>query len=219
MRRVRSSETFSRALELHGDMPVASGGPHRRSRQVVSHILVGLVGVLVGLAAFFIANGYALPQPMAPPGSVVLDNVQADYFYLNGTPQIFGPNQQELCSLCPLTLGGGTTFTIGTLLVQNLPGGNTTTILFNATSPIPFEEWSCSYSGPTRPPGWPPTGCPFSTDWHQPPFFFEVGTGSASISYPLTLSIPNPVPSLPGGFTVQLVFAVAMVPYDSTAGE
>ena len=199
-------------------MAVASGGSRRRIRLLVSHIIVAFVAALVGFSAFFIANGYTLPQPTAPPGSVVLDNVQVDYFYLNGTPQIFGPNQQELCSLCPLTLTGGTTFTIGKLLVQYLPGGNTTTVWFNATSPIPFEEWSCSWTG-ARPAGWPPTGCPFTTDWNEPAFTYEVGSGSASISYPLTLSIPNPAPSLPGGFDVQLVFAVEMVHFSSTPGS
>jgi hypothetical protein len=200
-------------------MAVAAGGPRRRLRLLVSHLIVAAVAALVGASAFFIANGYALPQATPPPGTVVLDNVQVDYFYLNGTPQIFGPNQQELCSLCPLTLTGGTTFTIGTILVQYLPGGNATTFWLNATSPIPFEEWSCSWSG-ARPAGWPPTGCPFTTDWHGGASTYEVGSGgTASITYPLTLSIPNPVPSLPGGFDVQLVFAVEMVPFSASAGS
>lgn len=196
-------------------MAAPARGPRRRLRQLGSHLLVGTVGLLVGLFVLYAAYGYAPPSATAP-GTVILDEVQVDYFYLNGTPQIFGPNQQELCSLCPLTLTGGTTFTIGKILVQSFPGDNTTTFWFNATSPIPFEEWQCSWTGPARPAGWPPSGCPFTTDWHQAPFTFEVGSGSASITYPLTLSIPDPAPGLPGGFDVQLVFAVGMTEWIPT---
>ena len=194
-------------------MAGAGPAPRRRLRLLVSHVVVCLVGILVGLSVFYVANGFTVPKASTPPGTVVLDTVQVDYFYLNGTPQIFGPNQQEVCPYCPLTLTGGTTFTIGTLLTQLLPANTTTTIWLNATSPIPFEEWSCSWTGPSRPAGWPPTGCPFTTDWHQPPFGYEVGLGGASISYPLTLAIPDPAPSLPGGFDIQLVFTVETSPF------
>ena len=184
--------------------------PRRRLRLLAIYLTAGLLGALVGVSTIILGVGYV--PPPAPPGTVVLDNVQVNYFYLNGTPQIFGGNQQELCPLCPLTLTGGTTFTAGTLLEQILPGGNSTTLWFNATSPVPFEEWSCSWTG-ARPPGWPPTGCPFTTDWHGGAQTIEVGANSsASITYPLTLSIPDPAPSLPGGFYVQLVFAVKMSP-------
>jgi hypothetical protein len=192
-------------------------GP-RRLRSVLLPVATGILGGIVVLAVVVIANGGPLFLSKAPsPGTVTLDGVQVDYFYLNGTPQIFGPNQQEVCSLCPLTLTGGTTFTIGTLLVQYFPGGNATTYWLNVTSPIPFEEWSCSWTG-ARPAGWPPTGCPFTTDWNQGAFTVEVESGTASTTYPLTLSIPNPAPSLPGGFDVQMVFAVEMVPFTSTGG-
>ncbi len=190
---------------------MADRGPGRRWRLVLSHLAVGALGILVSVSVL-VASGYA-PVRSTSPGTIILDNVQVDYFYLNGTPQVFGPNQQEVCSLCPLTLTGGTTFTIGTLLVQSMPSGSNTQLWFNATSPIPFEEWFCSYTG-ARPAGWPPTGCPFSTDWHQIPFSYGLQSGGELIvTYPLTLSIPDPAPSLPSGFDVQLVFTVATSPY------
>lgn len=158
-----------------------------------------------------IANGGPLLIPTTSPGTVTLDGIQIVIFYLNGTPQIFGPNQQQGCGNCPLTLTGGTTFTMGSILVLNFPPDNTTTYSFNATSPIPFEEWECYWSGPARPAGWPPTGCPFTTAWQQPPFFVENGAGGLfTISYPLSLSIPNPTPDLPGGFDLQIVLTVSM---------
>lgn len=188
---------------------MAGPRPRRSFRSLATHLVAGVVGIAVGVSAIFVAGALAPPGPA--PGTVVLDTVQVDYTYLNGTPQIFGTNQQELCSLCPLTLTAGTTTTIGTLLVQDFPAYNTTIFWFNATAPIPFEEWSCSYSG-ARPVSWPPTGCPFTTDWHEAPYMVETGAGIVSATYPLTLAVPNPAPNLPGGFDVQLVFAVEMIP-------
>jgi hypothetical protein len=153
------------------------------------------------------------------PGTVTLDGVQIDYFYLGGTPPIFGPNQQQSCANCPLVLTGGTVFTMGLVLVQVFPTDSTTLFWFNASSLIPFEEWECSWSGTTRPAGWPAQGCPFTTQWNQvPTTVYTSGGGSLWISYPLTLSIPDPAPDLPGGFDVQMVFTVLSVPGGSFSG-
>ncbi|HTW55370.1 MAG TPA: hypothetical protein VMG36_02840 [Thermoplasmata archaeon] len=167
------------------------------------------VGALVALASIAVLNGGPLLVPKAqPPGTVVLDGIEVDYFYVNGTPDLFGANQQQVCVNCPLVLTGGTTFTIGTLFQQEFPANATTTFLFNATSVIPLEEWECSYSG-SRPTNWPPTGCPFTTDWHQGSFFVDDDAGgSLIIGYPITFQIPSPAPNLPGGFLPQLVFTV-----------
>jgi hypothetical protein len=170
------------------------------------------VGILVGLFTVFIANGGTLLIPAhTSPGYVLLDGIKVDIFYQNGTPPVFGPNEQQLCKNCPMNLTGGTTFMMSSILSLLFPPNSTTTFYFNASSPVPFEEWECSWSG-ARPAGWPPTGCPFVEQWNEPRFSVYDGAGQFMITYPLTLSIPDPAPSLPGGFEVQIVMWVSMVP-------
>lgn len=193
---------------------VAEPGPGRghRLRRLAGYLGVCALGALIAVFSVIIANGGSLLIPPAlPPGYVYFDGVQVDIFYQNGTPQLFGPNEQQACKNCPMNLTGGTTFTMSNLLTLVFPPNSTTTFYFNATSPIPFEEWQCSWSG-ARPAGWPPTGCPFVTDWEQGAFSVTNGPGEFSMTYPLTLSIPDPAPNLPGGFELQIVISVSMVP-------
>lgn len=188
-----------------------SGRGHR-VRRLAGYLGVCALGILIGLFSVIIANGGSLLIPPVPaPGYVFFDGVQIDFFYLNGTPQLFGPNEQQACGNCPINLTGGTTFSMSDILNLVFPPNSTTTYSLNATSPIPFEEWECSWSG-ARPPGWPPTGCPFVTDWSETPTIVETGSGEFSITYPLTLQIPDPAPNLPGGFELQIVVSASMVP-------
>jgi len=186
-----------------------------RLQRTGGYVAVCLLGVLIGLFSVFIANGGSLLAPTPPsPGYVLFDGVQVDFFYHNGTPQIFGPNEQQACRNCPFNLTGGTTFSMSNLLTLVFPANSTTTYTLNATSPIPFEEWECSWTG-ARPAGWPPTGCPFVTQWHQGSFSFQSGGGNSSETFPLTLSIPDPAPDLPGGFSLEMVFTVSVAAGDS----
>lgn len=193
--------------------PVASPARARYGRTAATHAAAIVVGLLVGLGAVVVVNGGPLFVPKGPgPGTATLDGVQIDFFYLNGTPPLFGANQQQGCGNCPLTVPGGTVVTLGSILVLSFPSNYTTTFWFNATSPIPFEEWQCFYSGTSPPPGWPAQGCPFATDWHQGALTVLNGGGELWFTYPLTLSVPNPAPSLVGGFTVQIVITVLASP-------
>jgi hypothetical protein len=177
----------------------------RQSRRSVAASLVA--GILVAVLMIEASNSglFGLPPASPPPGQVTLDGVIVDYFYALGSPRIFGSNQQQVCVNCPVTMPGGAEVTLGNLFNQSFPQNTTVEFWLNATSPIPFEEWTCFYSG-SRPSNWPPTGCPFTVDYQQGEF--GVVGGGLTISYPITFAVPDPAPYLPGGFDVQISISV-----------
>ncbi|HYB79888.1 MAG TPA: hypothetical protein VEG66_09070 [Thermoplasmata archaeon] len=183
----------------------------RSWRQPAGYALAVAVGVGIGLSAVIIANGGPLLIPTTSPGYIIFWGVQIDIFYQKGTPPIFGPNEQQGCPSCPLNLSGGTTITIPKILTMVFPPDTATSYFLNVTSPIPFEEWGCFWSG-TRPAGWPAYGCPFTTSYSQ-----SGGVGNELGSnfietWPLTLAVPNPAPNLPGGFELQIGLNVTETP-------
>jgi len=171
------------------------------------------IGVVIGLSSVIIANGGPLLISTSSPGYIIFFGAQIDIFYANGTPPIFGPNEQLGCPSCPMNLSGGTVITIPKILQFEFPAYTTTTIFMNVTSPIPFEEWQCFWSGISRPAGWPPFGCPFTTSYSElPGVLINELSGTVTETFPLTLAIPDPAPAIPGGFELQIGLHVIEAP-------
>lgn len=198
--------------------PTLGRRPWRRFARYAGAVAIGVV---IGLSSVIIANGGPL---LAPPsgsiGYIFFYGVQIDIFYEGGMPHSFGPNEQQSCLNCPLNLSGGTTITLQNILRLAFPPDTTTTYFFNVTSPIPFEEWQCFWSGTSRPAGWPPYGCPFTTSLEsdQPSMDINDLNSTVTMIYPLTLAVPNPAPDLPGGFEVQIAITAWESPNQGQPG-
>jgi hypothetical protein len=170
---------------------------------VVLSILVAIGLVVFGLNTTTPTSS----QQSQGAAAVTLAGVQLDFFYSPGSPVIFGANQQEACQNCPIIIPAGAQITLGSLFSLAFPANGTVEFWLNATSPVPIEEWSCGYSG-ARPSDWPAQGCPFTNDYHQGEWIIEGGLVG---SWPLIVSVPNPAPSLPAGFIVQVAIYVVVV--------
>jgi hypothetical protein len=165
-------------------------------------VLTVTLGLVIIIAA--IVGGWEVYQASRGPGSVTLDGALLNVDYAPYSPQPFGPTQNQTCGHCPQTYTGGEQVTV-VVLWMNLTFPAVVYYNLTITSPIPFHEFSCSGSLP----------CPLTNNWTERNSIWTNGGpvgGVGGVSYPVELVVPNPAPSISGGFWILTVLQVNVVP-------
>jgi hypothetical protein len=164
------------------------------------------IALTIAVAALAIVAGISFYRPPPSPGSVTLDGVLVSTDYAtNSSRQAFGPAQNVSCPECPLTLSGGQQASVFVLWINLI--GYPAVVYYNASiwSPIPFREDGCSGLGP----------CPLTNDEIFRNVTFTAGGGGGLFAVPALLTVPDPAPSLPGGFWILSVVQANVVPMES----
>jgi hypothetical protein len=175
---------------------MANPGPARASkRRWLGYLGAVAIGAILTLAAVAILNGGPLLISHPPVlGSVQLKGIQASFTYSGSRWHVFGA-EQDSCSSCPMLISGGSLVTFSNIVdVYNVANASLS-VLINATSQIPFQEWRCDPI--------PAGGCPFSTQ-SADGVELTCGTG-ALVDWSLSIAVPNPAPlPLVGGWTFHV---------------
>lgn len=170
------------------------GRPWPRALVAAIAVLVTLLSVVVGWGIYLVVR---------PAGSVTLDGALTSLYYAPGSPQPFGPSQNLTCVMCPVTVSGGSSFTVFVLWMNLTIAA---VVYYNLTiySPVPFHELDCSGLGP----------CPLTNHWGERNQTWTNGRGGgiSGTGWPVQLVVPNPAPDLPGGFWILTFADVNVVP-------
>ncbi len=162
-----------------------------------------VVALAVGLTLASVGIGWEVYFSTRPAGSVTLDGSITSIRYAPGSPQPFGPSVNLTCQRCPVTLSGGSSWTLF-VLWMNLTYA--AIVYYNVTiySAIPFHELGCSGFAP----------CPLTNVWNEWNQTWTNGRsgGVSGLGWPVQLSVPSPAPNLQGGFWITTVADVHVVP-------
>lgn len=160
--------------------------PLRQAARVAIALLIA--GAVFGVG--FVGGWAVYPATHPGPGKVILDGFLINISYAPGTLQNFGPNSTEVCGVCPVPLTGGTYLNLSGLSV-NVFLKNTGYFNVTVYSGVTFVATEWSGGGP------PPLIHYY--DYRN----WTIG-GGTTLSWPVELAVPNPAPSIPGGFWVLM---------------
>ena len=161
-------------------------------------MLVVVLLVLLGLSLSF--GGSILPKP-AKPGPAILEvtGIDRNFVYLNGTNGALGPEVNDSCSMCPLTVQAGSqvSFTLLTYKLNLTVPQIIMSIFLNSSIPTePFGGWSCpAGQAPPCPP-------PAVTTSH---WFLSVPNQTGG-GWDVTLDPPSNATAADDGLVQLLVF-------------
>ena len=161
-------------------------------------VITVALGLVVVIAA--IVGGWEIYQASRGPGSVTLDGALLRVDYSPGSPQPFGPTQNQTCALCPQVYAAGDQVTV-VVLWMNLTFPAVVYYNLTITSPIPFHEFSCRGSQP----------CPLTSTWTEENSTWTNDGGRGGVGYPAELVVPNPAPTISGGFWILTTLQVNVV--------
>jgi hypothetical protein len=143
-------------MESAGTGKGGLGSSQKRAGWLVATLAVLIVFLLILLGLSLSYGGSILPKSPGPsPAILEVTGIDRNFVYSNGTNGSLGPEVNDSCAMCPVTVQAGSlvSFTLLTFKLDASVPDVFMKVYLNTSIPTePIGGWGCPSSGPCPPP-------------------------------------------------------------------